>query len=97
MTPAEVCPKNADQVFYNLYGTIPARQKIKMQFKRGDLLRISKLRGVFDKKYKQSFTDETFTVARALQHSPPVYKPIEGSFYEAELQKVKKCFMWRKF
>lgn len=40
--------------------------------------------------------DETFTVARTLQRSPRVYKledydgePIEGLFYEAELQKVK--------
>lgn len=96
MTPAEVCPENADQVFRNLYGTTPARPKINVKFKRGDLVRISKVRGVFDKKYEQSFTDETFTVTRALRRSPPVYKledydgePIEGSFYEAELQKVK--------
>lgn len=96
MAPAEVRPENADQVFRNLYGKTPARPKIKLKFKRGDLVRISKLRGVFDKKYEQSFTDEIFTVIRVLHRSPPVYKledydgePIEGSFYEPELQKVK--------
>lgn len=96
MAPAEVCSENADRVFCNLYGTTPARQRVKMKFKKGDLVRISKLRGVFDKTYEQSFTDETFTVTRGIPRAPPVYKledydgePIEGSFYEAELQKVK--------
>ncbi|KAI3374519.1 hypothetical protein L3Q82_021010 [Scortum barcoo] len=57
---------------------------------------ISKLRGVFDKKYEQSFTDEVFKVTESIPRTPPVYKlqdydgePIKGSFYEAELQKVK--------
>ena len=96
MTPQEVTSENAVQVFRNLYGTISSRPKINMKFKKGDLVRISKLRGVFDKKYEQSFTDELFTVTRTIPRTPPVYKledydgePIEGSFYEAELQKVK--------
>ena len=96
MTPMEVTSENAVQVFHNLYGTSSSRRKIKMNFKKGDLVRISKLRGVFDKKYEQSFTDEVFTVTRCIPRTPPVYKlqdydgePIEGSFYEAELQKVK--------
>ncbi len=51
---------------------------------------------MFDKKYEQSFTDWVFMVSDCIPHFPPVYKrkdydgePIEGSFYEAELQKVK--------
>ena len=51
---------------------------------------------MFDKKYEQSLTGEVFTVMRGLPRTPPVYKlqdyhgeSIEGSFYEAELQKVK--------
>ena len=58
---------------------------------------ISKVRGVFDKKYEQSFTDEVFTITHCLLRSPPAYRLkdfdgeiIEGSFYEAELQKVKE-------
>ena len=83
MTPMEVTSENADQVFCNLYLYLY-------------LVRISKLRGVFDKKYEQSFTDEVFTVTRSIPRAPPVYtlqdydsEPIKGSFYEAELQKVK--------
>jgi len=54
------------------------------------------LRGVFDKKYEQSYTDELFTVSEGIPLQPPVYKlkdydaeDIKGTFYEKELQKVK--------
>ena len=97
MAPMQVTLENTPQVFQNLYGTTPIRDpKSKMNFKAGDTVRISKVRGVFDKKYEQSFTDEVFTVSESIQRYPPVYKLkdydgeiIEGSFYEAELQKVK--------
>ena len=59
-------------------------------------MRISKLRGVFDKKYEQGYSDELFTVTECLPRIPLVYKLkdydgefIEGSFYEKELQKVQ--------
>lgn len=89
MARAEVTSENALQVFRHLYGTFSSRhgQKVRMKFKKGDLVRISKLRGVFDKKYDQSFTDEVFTVTGRIARTPPVYKlqdydrePIEGSF-----------------
>lgn len=99
MAPMDVTIENVDQVFENLYGKSIATQRteLKKNFKEGDLVRISKLRGVFDKKYEQSFTDEVFTVSECIPREPPVYKlkdydgeAIQGSFYEAELQKVKK-------
>uniref|UniRef100_A0A8C6PF69 Integrase catalytic domain-containing protein n=1 Tax=Nothobranchius furzeri TaxID=105023 RepID=A0A8C6PF69_NOTFU len=93
--PFEVNTENQWQVFCNLFGTTTLKPAKKMKFNRGDVLRIAKLRGVFDKKYEQSFTHELFTVDECLHRSPPVYKlkdfdgeKIEGSFYEAELQKV---------
>lgn len=99
MTPAQVTVHNTPQVFQNLYGSFPLRykDKFKLNFKEGDVVRISKLRGVFDKKYKQSFSDELFTVAQCIPRLPPVYKLkdydgeiLQGSFYEAELQKVRE-------
>lgn len=99
-TPMEVNSENAFQIFQNLYGTSSSkrRKNSKPKLKPGDLVRLSKLRGVFDKKYEQSFTDEVFTVTDTILRSPPVYKlkdldnePIQGSFYEEELQKVKLC------
>lgn len=54
MKPMQVTSKNAFQVLHNLYGTFSACQKgkLKIIFKKGDLIRISILRGVFDKKYE---------------------------------------------
>lgn len=96
MTPMQVTSESSAQVFQNLYGASSGGRPKAPKFKKGDLVRISKLRGVFDKKYEQSFTDEVFTVNECIPRVPPVYKledfdgePIDGSFYEAELQKVK--------
>ena len=104
MTPMEVTLENTFQVFQNLYGSAPGRRckDSRIKFKKGDLVRISKLRGVFDKKYEQSFTDEVFTVTEQIARSPSVYKlkdfdgePVEGSFYVEELQKVKLNKMYQ--
>lgn len=99
MTPMEVNEKNAFQVFQNLYGTSNSYCKpSSSKFKEGDLVRVSRVRGMFEKRYEQSFTDEVFTVTQKIPRSPPVYKlkdfdnePIEGSFYAHELQLVKLC------
>ena len=73
MKPSEVSSKNYFQVFKNLYGLFPLRRKKKIDFKFivGDLVRISKLRGVFDKKYEQGYSDEVFTVTECLPRIPP--------------------------
>ena len=88
MTPMQVTEENAPQVFQNLYGK-PLTTVHKMEFKNGDLVRISKVRGVFNKKYEQSFTGEVFTVSDCIPRILPVCKlndyygkPIQGSFYE---------------
>jgi hypothetical protein len=93
MKPSEVSFENYFQVFKNLYGLFPLRRKktIILKFIVGDLVRISKLRGVFDKKYEHGYR-----LQRCLPRIPSVYKLkgydgelIEGSFYEKELQKVQ--------
>ena len=45
-----------------------------MNFEEGELVRISKARGVFDKKYEQSYTDELFTASERIPRQPSVYK-----------------------
>uniref|UniRef100_A0A8C6P3T2 Integrase catalytic domain-containing protein n=1 Tax=Nothobranchius furzeri TaxID=105023 RepID=A0A8C6P3T2_NOTFU len=94
MALAEVNMENQRQVFCNLYRATSLKPAKKMKFKRGDV-RISKLRGIFDKKCEQSFTHELFTVDECLHRSTLVYKlkdfdgeKTEGSFYEAKLQKI---------
>jgi hypothetical protein len=74
------------------------RQKSLFAFKVGDLTRISHLRRPFQKDYDAHWTKEIFKVSSRLnRQGVPVYRlrdfaddAIEGTFYNAELQKVDK-------
>jgi hypothetical protein len=74
------------------------RQKSLFTYKVGDLTRISHLRRPFQKDYDAHWTTEIFKVSsRFNRQGIAVYKlkdfaddEIEGTFYEAELQKVDK-------
>lgn len=66
--------------------------------RRGDHVRVSKLKGTFEKGYEQNFTSEIFIVDQVHSRSGtrPVYRlkdyggdPIIGTFYPEELQRVK--------
>lgn len=70
--------------------------KSPFKFKIGDTVRISHLQGTFKREYNPKWSDEIFKIyTRQLRENIPVYKivdldddAIEGTFYEAELQKV---------
>lgn len=74
------------------------RTKPVFKFKIGDNVRISQLKHAFQRDYQQKWTGEFFKVsARYKRGGIPVYQvkdldddPIEGTFYESELQKVIK-------
>ena len=71
----QVTAENNPQVFQNLYDTSPLcyKEKLKMNFKQGDLMRISKMREVFNKKkHEQSYTDKVFTVSECIPRLPCV-------------------------
>lgn len=94
MTPSTVDKNNEKIVFMHLYKLKPQKPLV-FKFSKGDNVRISKLRGVFRKGYKQTFTDEHFIISECLSRDPPVYKlsdsandPVRGTFYEGELHKV---------
>ena len=97
MKPIDVNSDKTTEVFENLYGTLSLTSKPHVfKFKEGDVVRISKYRGVFDKMYEQSFTDEYFIVNECIPRVPPVYKLrdisgeiLNGTFYEPEMQKVR--------
>lgn len=69
--------------------------------KIGDDVRISQLKHPFQRDYQQKWTEEYFKVSnRYKRDGIPVYKikdlaedPIEGTFYESELQKVGRYFV----
>lgn len=68
----------------------------KGKFKKGDYVRISKNRRIFDKGYTPNWTTEIFSIRKVQITNPITYllndyekNPIKGGFYEAELQAVK--------
>ena len=68
----------------------------KPKFYVGDFLRIVKKDKAFRKSYKQSFTDEVFEITGIPTLNPPTYslvdgdnEPIQGKFYQPELQFVR--------
>jgi hypothetical protein len=68
----------------------------KYKYKMGEIVRISHVRGVFDREYSQKWTGELFRVTkRYVRQGVPVYvlkdwngEVIDGTFYTAELQPV---------
>ena len=67
----------------------------KGKFKVGDFVRISKVRGVFEKGYEAGWTEEVFKIVRVRKSNPITYdlqdlkgEEIKGRFYEQEMQKT---------
>ena len=98
MTPVEASKKkNELTVWRNLY---PDRYKINditPKFSVGDEVRISKKKKTFEKGYTTRWTEEIFTITKIQNTNPITYKladlqgkEIEGTFYEAELQKTEQ-------
>ena len=67
-----------------------------VQFKVGNLVRITKQKVKLAKGYEQSFSTEIFRVVKVLQRVPQIVyelpdsqgRPIEGQFYKYELVRV---------
>ena len=97
MTPNQVNMDNKATVFNNLYGSFPLRKKkLRVTFKIGDHVRISKAKGVFTKGYPAGWSTEIFLIHRIIPREPTVYKitdldgeEIQGVFYTEELQRIR--------
>ena len=95
--PASVNVRNQKEVRDNLYRKpIPQNNK-QHSYKVGALVRISKVKGKFEKSYLPNWSTEIFRVTRKHPRSPTVYsledlngEPFEGTFYAYELQPVTK-------
>lgn len=99
MPPSQVNEKNILKVW-----TYMNKRKIKSSFNYctpkycdGDIVRISNSKKVFDKGYKPKWSNEIFTVEKCILTKPISYRlkdsndiPINGDFYESELQKIVK-------
>ena len=79
--------------------------RVKFLFKVGDKVRISHLRSAFQREYDVKWSGEIFKVSkRFVRQNQPLYrivdwynKPVEGTFYQKELQKVtvKDSDLWK--
>ena len=79
-----------------LYGD-DVDKRVQFKFQVGDRVRISKVKRLFEKSYLANFTEQMFTIHKRFARQVPVYKLkddageiLDGTFYEAELQKVIK-------
>ena len=94
--PERVSQTNAQEVWHRLYGKyfVKLNAQVRLKFKVGDKVRISKTKGTFEKGYLSNWTEEVFSIAQLLRRIPPVYRlkeygtMLEGAFYELELQRV---------
>ena len=87
---------NVGTIRKRLYGEMNSTAPKKFKFHVGDHFRLSLWKRLFKKGYKMSWTEEIFQITHQLSRTPVVYtvqdlleRPIEGTFYEEELQKVK--------
>lgn len=102
MAPSEVNTGNEGMVLRNLYGKewMKTSEGLveKPKAKVGDLVRVSEVKGVFEKGYTGNWTPEIFVIHEVRVCVPHVlYKLkdwnselIEGSFYDHEIQVVDK-------
>ena len=99
MTPVKASKKeNEERVYVNFHGDLIYLKAKKTKFAIGDKVRISKYRRqVFDKGYSPNWTEEEVVIDEVLNTKPVTYEivdlmgePIQGSFYEQDLQKAKQ-------
>mgnify|MGYP001597207249 FL=1 len=96
MTPNEATkhPKETQEVWDRVLDKQPIVTG-QTKFNVGDWVRISRIKGKFEKGYDQNWSQEIFKVIGVTRKYPPSYKladyngeKIKGSFYDQELQKT---------
>lgn len=96
MAPAKVRPKDEKKLraIHNANHNSVKRGKIK--FHVGDIVRISSIKGVFDKGYYANWSTELFKIVKVCNTNPVTYKledhygrPLLGGFYNEEISKTR--------
>ena len=90
-----ILPENKDEVRCHVDRLQYGRKTPK--FKLGDTVRISRIKGLFEKGYLPNYSEEVFTIAEVKLTVPVTYilkdsadNLIQGGFYDQELQKTKQ-------
>ena len=98
MTPIQASMSNNQiTVIENTLNKTNNIAKGKAKFKLGDRVRISRIKGVFEKGYLPNWSEEVYIIEGVLNTTPITYKIkdtlgeiLEGSFYQQELQKTNQ-------
>lgn len=100
LRPIDVNPDNAQKIWKRIYGNelTSERGKKATKFKKGQFVRMSRGKGLFEKGYIPSWGDEILEIDAVKDHvNPHRYKikdergePFKGHFYAEELSKVRK-------
>lgn len=95
MKPSDVTKKDEKYLLETAYNRIKMADP-KQKFRIGDYVRISKVRGVFDKKYLPNWSAEIFQVKKVQLTNPTTYLlkdsnnvDVLGCFYDKQLTTVK--------
>lgn len=99
MAPADVRKQHEETVWRRLYGTQSVNKKQhrrKHTPKPGEVVRISRWKGTFEKGYEPNWSKELFNVHRVVQDPHPMFElrdsnneALEGRFYAKEVQRVR--------
>lgn len=102
--PVNVTKRNERQLWWQMYWPKESyvkrrkkRKRIPFEFRVGDRVRTSYTRKPFQREYDTRWTAEIFKISRRfMRQGQPIYKvvdwhdkPLEGTFYQKELQKVE--------
>lgn len=103
LSPNDINKENEAQIWKNMYvdSLKPSKQGLKSKryrFTTGDKVRISYLKYPFQRDYQHKYSEEVFKINKRFKREGiPLYTlvdydndPIDGTFYENELQKVNK-------
>lgn len=98
MRPVDaILKENHEKAWSNIFenlATIPHR---KPKYKVGDSVRISRIKGIFEKGYLPNWSEELYKVYKVNKSEPPTYllkdlkdDKIEGAFYKEEIQPAEQ-------
>lgn len=99
MRPIDVTPANAQQVWEHLYGKeFTLKRSTKPKFTKGDFVRMSRGKGMFEKGYQQNWTDEILEIDEVKKQGTPIQYKLKDDkgnkfkerFYAEELAKTRK-------
>ena len=96
MKPADITLQDEKKILKLHKSNHNNKTRCNVKFKVGDCVRISRLKGTFEKGYTANWSSELFVVTKVEPTFPVTYKlrdyhgrSIQGGFYTEELQKVK--------